>query len=53
MKLNHVLISAKGPVNKYSGVSQSKEGVGHNVFSLPNEVGHAIFSLRKGWVIIF
>ena len=42
-------------VNKYrrGGVGWSTEGVGHYVFSLPNGVVLAIFSLGKGWVIIF
>ena len=50
----------KGPVNTCvcgggrgkGGGWREHRGV-HYVLSFPNGVGHAILSLRKGWVIIF
>ena len=44
---------AKGLVKKYRGVGRSREGVGHEVLSLVQGVGRAIFSYPQGWVTLF
>ena len=42
--LEHILWDVKGLVKKYRGVGRSREGVGHEVLSLVQGVGRAIFS---------